>query len=201
MKNFNYKHTRLFLICSLTLFGVFSTWGCFEYPEGPVFTIITKYDRFSGIWKVDNVSYNGVSLPIYNILDSANYKIFNDSTQCDSAFRDPNGRIDSTHCKAVRQDTIYNVSPIYGDSLVRLRTFVVTVSRNTDNNTITFYENGLRTNVATYTFARYGDYLSVQYVSSNGVPTDQVFWNVLKLTEKDFVYVDENGIRWEMSKL
>jgi len=50
------KHLRYAAIGLLGLLAVMSFNGCFEYPEGPVFTLQLKDERLEGTWLVKNVT-------------------------------------------------------------------------------------------------------------------------------------------------
>jgi len=44
------------ILASLVLTSLISLSGCFQYPEGPIFTMQTKDERFEGTWAIDEVT-------------------------------------------------------------------------------------------------------------------------------------------------
>lgn len=137
------------LICLVT--------GCFQYPEGPFFTLQTRDERLKGTWGVLQVI-------------------------------DPSGA-DVTYA------TDENGNPLYTNI-----TLTIEINRSGDRNW-TIFQNSLMRSLGTYQFARYGDEIVVLYTFYNGAETYlQKFYTIRKLTEKEFIFLDQEGFRWELSK-
>lgn len=131
--------------------------GCFQYPEGPFFTLQTRDERLKGTWGVLRVT--------------------------DAAGND-----------------ITNATDESGNPLYTNITLTVDVGRSGERNW-TVFRNSLMRSLGTFQFARYGDELVVLYTFYNGAETYlQKFYIIRKLTEKEFIYIDDAGLKWEMGK-
>ncbi|MCS6916533.1 MAG: hypothetical protein RMK52_01855 [Chitinophagales bacterium] len=131
--------------------------SCFQYPEGPFFTLQTRDERLQGTWGVSRVTDAGGS-DVTNATDEGG-------------------------------------NPLYSNI-----TLTVEVSRSGERNWSVF-RNSLIRSLGTYQFARYGDELVILYTFYNGAETYlQKFYTIRKLTEKEFIYVDETGLKWEFRK-
>ncbi|MBX7107166.1 MAG: hypothetical protein K1X61_00830 [Chitinophagales bacterium] len=80
------------LPAKIILFGLllFSFSSCFQYPEGPFFTLMTKDERLAGNWDIDQVidpngndvtaEYAGQTLYVQVNRDSKSLSYFKDNT-------------------------------------------------------------------------------------------------------------------------
>jgi hypothetical protein len=132
-------HVYIFFLGILSLIS-FS--GCFQYPEGPVFTLQLKDERLSGTWLLTEYT------------DTA-----------------------GNNTIAEHQN----------------QTLTVIVDRS-GNRSWAQFNNGLLQTHATFQFAAHSNYLIVEYdvIVPDNVAL-QVFYDVKKLTDKEFKYVDEKG--------
>lgn len=151
------KQRRHLFILSFGLLTLISFTGCFQYPEGPVFTLQLKDERLSGTWLLTNVT-DPSGADITNIL------------------------VDTI----IGKDTI-SLYPYQNSTLT------VIVDRSGNRSWAQFRDGLLQTH-ATFQFADHSNYLIVEYdvIVPDNVAL-QVFYDVLKLTDKEFKYIDEKG--------
>ena len=125
--------------------------GCFQYPEGPVFTMQTRDERINGAWKLTSVT-------------------------------NPSG-LDAT-----------------GDSSFANVTLTVVVNRSGDKSW-SLFQNGILKSFGTFLFASHGDEIVIVYTLLDNIQTyTQVFYDIRKLTDKYFYYVDQNGYTFHYQK-
>jgi hypothetical protein len=135
----------------LPLVTLLSFSGCFQYPEGPVFTMQTRDERINGAWKLTSVT-------------------------------DPSGADAS------------------GDTSFANITLTVIVSRSGDR-TWSLFQDGNLKSFGTFLFAEHGDEIIVVYTVLDHLDTyTQFFYDIRKLTDKYFYYVDQNGFTFHYQK-
>ncbi|HYV90284.1 MAG TPA: hypothetical protein VE978_00805 [Chitinophagales bacterium] len=128
----------------LPFVALISFTGCFQYPEGPVFTVQTRDERITGSWRLTSAT-------------------------------DPFG------------------ADVSGDASFANVTLTALVSRSGDKSW-TVFQNGNLLSLGTFLFASHGDQVIVVYTLLNNVQTyTQEFYDIRKLTDKYFYYVDQNG--------
>jgi len=152
------KQRRHLFILLFGLLTLISFSGCFQYPEGPVFTLQLKDERVSGTWLLTNVTdASGADITNSPVIDTI-----------------------------IDTDTISSYP--YQNS-----TLTVIVDRSGNRSWAQFHNGELQTH-ATFQFADHSNYLIVEYdvIVPNNVVL-QVFYDVLKLTDKEFKYIDEKG--------
>jgi hypothetical protein len=126
----------------LPIIVLLSVSGCFQYPEGPVFTVQTRDERLKGTWTLTSAT-------------------------------DANGN-----------DVI---------SEFNSTTLTAVPSRSTAN-TWDVFKNGTLVSHGTYLFAEHGDQIVVAYSFINNAHTvTQEIYDIRKLTDKYFYYVDNNS--------
>lgn len=134
----------------LPVIVLFSVSGCFQYPEGPFFTLQTRDERLAGTW----------------LLTSAT---------------DPNGNDVSSEFENI--------------------TLTVIPSRSAENSWSIFKDGNLVSH-GTYLFAQHGDQIIIAYSLLNN--DDQVyiqeFYDIRRLTDKYFYYVDNNSYTLQYQK-
>ena len=134
----------LFLVIVL-----FSVSGCFQYPEGPFFTVQTRDERLGGTWRLTSAS-------------------------------DPNGN---------------DVMSEFANT-----TLTVVPSRSGDNSWSIFKDGSLISH-GTYLFAQHGDQIVIAYSLLNDAQTyTQEFYDIRRLTDKYFYYVDNNSFTLHYQK-
>ena len=128
----------------LPLVTLISLSGCFQYPEGPVFTLQTRDERINGAWRLTSIT-NPAGLDIS------------------------------------------------GDTSFTNITLTTVVSRSGDKSWAIF-QNGNLLSLGTFLFAEHGDQIVVVYtLLFNAQTYTQEFYDIRKLTDKYFYYVDQNG--------
>ena len=140
MKRFVNVAKIILPLVTLVLFA-----GCFQYPEGPIFTVQTRDERITGTWKLISAT-------------------------------DPFG-MDAS-----------------GDTSFKNITLTAIVSRSGDKSW-TIFQNGNLISFGNFLFASHGDQIIVVYTELNNVTTNytQEFYDIRKLTDKYFYYVDQSG--------
>ena len=149
---------RCSLLVKVMIFGLllFSFSSCFQYPEGPIFTMMTKDERLAGNWFIDQViSKEGQDITA-----------------------------------AYAGQTLYVVS---GRDSKSLSYFKIN-----DAGDLSLYSFG------TYEFADNSNDLIVIYTLYQGEDKTknvlQIFFDIRKLTENWFYYIDNEGIEFHWKK-
>jgi hypothetical protein len=123
--------------------------GCFQYPEGPVFTLQTRDERLAGTWRLTSAS-------------------------------DPSGADVSSEFNNI--------------------TLTVIPSRSGDNSW-TIFQNDSLISQGTYLFAQHGDQIVIAYSLLKGSHTPtQEFYDIRRLTDKYFYYVDNSSFTLHYQK-
>ena len=144
------KSTSRFVLFLISLVSLFSFNSCFQYPEGPIFTLETRDERLEGTWAVISVHDAG-------------------GADITSEFTD--------------------------------WTLTVEVDRS-GNRTWSMFINSVLSDLGTYQFTENNDYLVVIFTVLGGFEANaiQKFYTIRKLTDKEFIYIDELDREFEWKK-
>jgi hypothetical protein len=129
----------------LSFVALISFTSCFQYPEGPIFTVQTRAERLNGTWKLTSAT-------------------------------DATGQ------------------NVLGDTSFSNTTLTAIASRSGSDEWLVFQNGNLRS-TGTFEFAQHGDDIIVIYslLDYSDVNGDQQFYQIRKLTDKYFYYIDQNG--------
>jgi hypothetical protein len=138
--------TATILVMLITIISVI---GCFQYPDGPIFTLQTRSERLNGTWRLTSAT-------------------------------DPSGN-DAT-------SEFQNIT-------------LTAISSRSGDNTWTIFQNGNLISLGSFLFASHGDELIVIYsLLGNAQTYTQEFYQIQKLTDKEFNYIDQNSFELHYEK-